>query len=226
MRRRGPRSCSLSEIFLRLGSSSPGQGRSSSCEIHLDGNLFFWAAAAAGAGLAFLLNQAITMAGRRRRRRREEAPLESSLLGDLFWLGRWYIGGVGMIIISQVGTFLIVKVSDATVGLNGMMSRFVKFNNNNNLHHHLQQQQRYPDLYHAASDSDTVSSSSSAGSCFSLDLCPDIVLAVIAAAAAAGAYFLYITITQAGRRRRRRNPAPVLQELGEVLISGPVDNSE
>ena len=51
-----------------------------------------------------------------------------------------------MIIISQVGTFLIVKVSDATVGLNGMMSRFVKFNNNNNHNYH-----RYPDLYHSAS---------------------------------------------------------------------------
>ena len=120
-----------------------------------------------------------------------------------------------MIIISQVGTFLIVKVSDATVGLNGMMSRFVKFNNNH----------RYPDLYHAASSSSTSSSSPSSnpGSCFSLDLCPDILLAVIAAAAAAGAYFLYITITQAGRRRRRRrNSAPVVvMELGELLISGP-----
>ena len=89
------------------------------------------------------------------------------------------------------------------------MSRFVKFNNNNH---------QYPDLYSGASSS----SSSNPGSCFSLDLCPDIVLTVIAAAAAAGAYFLYMTITQAGRRRRRRgNGGPVVvMELGEVLISG------
>ena len=86
------------------------------------------------------------------------------------------------------------------VGLDGMMSRFVKLNNNN------------PDLYSSAS------SSSNPGSCFSLDLCPDLVLAVIAAAAAAGAYFLYITITQAGRRKRR-SPS-VVRALGEVLISG------
>ena len=47
-------------------------------------------------------------------------------------------------------------------------------------------------------------SGSNSGSCFSLDICPDILLALIAAAAAAGFYFLYITITMAGRRRRRR----------------------
>ena len=47
--------------------------------------------------------------------------------------------------------------------------------------------------------------SSSAGSCFSLDICPDIILALLAAAAAAGFYFIYITITMAGRRRRRRS---------------------
>ena len=87
------RKCSLSEIFLKLGSPSPSKtawtGRSGDCEIHLDGNLFFWAPAAAGAGLAFLLNQAITMAGRRGRRR--GAPLESFHVGDLLWLGRaWF----------------------------------------------------------------------------------------------------------------------------------------
>ena len=47
--------------------------------------------------------------------------------------------------------------------------------------------------------------SSSSGSCFSLDICPDIILALLAAAAAAGFYFIYITITMAGRRRRRRS---------------------
>ena len=47
--------------------------------------------------------------------------------------------------------------------------------------------------------------SSSSGSCFSLDICPDIILALIAAAAAGGFYFIYITITMAGKRRRRRS---------------------
>ena len=47
-RRRPRESCSLSEIFLSLGSASPGQGRSSDCEIHLDGNLFFWVAGRLG----------------------------------------------------------------------------------------------------------------------------------------------------------------------------------
>ena len=42
---------------------------------------------------------------------------------------------------------------------------------------------------------------SSPGSCFSIDICPDIILAVIAAAAAAAVYLLYTTIT-AGRKKR------------------------
>jgi MFS superfamily sulfate permease-like transporter len=41
----------------------------------------------------------------------------------------------------------------------------------------------------------------SPGSCFSIDICPDIILAVIAAAAAAAVYLLYTTIT-AGRKKR------------------------
>lgn len=41
------------------------------------------------------------------------------------------------------------------------------------------------------------------GSCFSIDICPDLILAAIAAAAAAAAFGLYIAITQAGRRRKR-----------------------
>ena len=40
------------------------------------------------------------------------------------------------------------------------------------------------------------------GSCFSLDICPDIIITLIAAAAAAGFYLLYVTIQNAGRRRR------------------------
>ena len=57
--------------------------------------------------------------------------------------------------------------------------------------------------------------SSGSGSCFSLDICPDIILALIAAAAAAGFYFIYITITMAGRRRRRRSVGCQCAEEGE-----------
>ena len=42
------------------------------------------------------------------------------------------------------------------------------------------------------------------GSCFSLDICPDLILAAIAVAAAIAAFVLYQTITMAGRRRRKR----------------------
>ena len=45
----------------------------------------------------------------------------------------------------------------------------------------------------------------SPGSCFSLDICPDLILAAIAAAAAAGFYLLYITVTMAGRKRKKRS---------------------
>ena len=41
------------------------------------------------------------------------------------------------------------------------------------------------------------------GSCFSLDICPDLILAAIAAAAAAAAFLIYNAIVAAGRRRKR-----------------------
>ena len=43
----------------------------------------------------------------------------------------------------------------------------------------------------------------SPGSCFSLDICPDLILAAIAAAAAAAAFLIYNAIVAAGRRRKR-----------------------
>ena len=43
------------------------------------------------------------------------------------------------------------------------------------------------------------------GSCFSLDICPDLILAAISAAAAAAAFLIYQAITMAGRRRRKRS---------------------
>ena len=57
------------------------------------------------------------------------------------------------------------------------------------------------------------------GSCFSLDICPDLILALIAAAAAAGFYFLYITITMAGRKRKRKRSLcePQTESVGQIL---------
>jgi hypothetical protein len=45
---------------------------------------------------------------------------------------------------------------------------------------------------------------SSGGGCFTIDICPDILIAAIAAAAAGAFFFLYEAITMAGRRRRRK----------------------
>ena len=87
---RRPR-CGLAETISQLvcgGVAAGAGGRSSSdCEIHIDGNLFFWVAGVAGAGLAFLTFQAITMAGRRRRRDTGEVGADTRL-ADLLWLGR------------------------------------------------------------------------------------------------------------------------------------------
>ena len=41
------------------------------------------------------------------------------------------------------------------------------------------------------------------GSCFSIDICPDLLLAALAAAAAAGFFAIYIAITMAGKRKKR-----------------------
>ena len=41
------------------------------------------------------------------------------------------------------------------------------------------------------------------GSCFSLDICPDLILAAIAAAAAVAAFLIYNAIVAAGRRKKR-----------------------
>jgi hypothetical protein len=48
---------------------------------------------------------------------------------------------------------------------------------------------------------------SNPGSCFSIDICPDIILAVIAAAAAAAVFLLYTTIT-AERKKRSSDSGP------------------
>ena len=42
-------------------------------------------------------------------------------------------------------------------------------------------------------------------SCLTIDICPDLLFAGLAAAAAAGFAFYYISITMAGKRRKRRS---------------------
>ena len=81
------------------------------------------------------------------------------------------------------------------------------------------------DLVSSGTDSDLLGSLSGGGgmsdpgSCFSLDICPDLILALIAAAAAAGFYFLYITITMAGRKRKRKRSLcePQTESVGQIL---------
>ena len=86
-------SCSFSEIINRMISPSSSRnsyvsGRSmDDCEIHIDGNMFFWIAGVAGAGLAFLTYQAITMAGRRKKREDQDQFSDFQKLSDMIWLG-------------------------------------------------------------------------------------------------------------------------------------------
>ena len=43
------------------------------------------------------------------------------------------------------------------------------------------------------------------GSCFSIDICPDLILAAIAVAAGGAVFLIYQAITVAGRRKKRDN---------------------
>ena len=57
------------------------------------------------------------------------------------------------------------------------------------------------------------------GSCFSIDICPDLILAAIAAAAAAAAFIIYQAITVAGRRRRKKRDDDDDDEDDENIFS-------
>ena len=62
----------------------------------------------------------------------------------------------------------------------------------------------FSDLSSTGSDSyGSYSGSGGSGSCFSIDICPDLILAAIAAAAAAAAFLIYQAITVAGKRKKR-----------------------
>lgn len=70
------------------------------------------------------------------------------------------------------------------------------------------------------------SSSSSGGSCFDVDICPDLLLAGVALFAAAAFYTLYVAITMAGKkRRRRRRRAPGLERVLDVVSAGTVQTN-
>ena len=60
------------------------------------------------------------------------------------------------------------------------------------------------------------------GSCFSIDICPDLLLAALAAAAAAGFVAIFIAITMAGRRRRRREEGSltIFSSISDILNLG------
>lgn len=67
-----------------------GTARSDCGDIWIDGDFLLGVTAAAGLAMAFVLNQAITMAGRRRRRRRKKRDAPGSVGGNL-----WQIFPVG-----------------------------------------------------------------------------------------------------------------------------------
>ena len=75
------------------------------------------------------------------------------------------------------------------------------------------------------------SSGIDAGSCFSIDICPDLVLALVAALAALASYLIYNAITVAGKRKKRSEEvgffssvadaiSPSIQKLGDFAILG------
>ena len=62
----------------------------------------------------------------------------------------------------------------------------------------------FSDLASTGSDDyGSFSGGGGSGSCFSIDICPDLILAAIAAAAAAAAFLIYQAITVAGKRKKR-----------------------
>ena len=59
------------------------------------------------------------------------------------------------------------------------------------------------------------SSSFGSNSCFSIDICPDLIIAAVAAAAAAGVYLIYTAIVAKGKRRRRKRSLSEGEDEGD-----------
>ena len=65
-------------------------------------------------------------------------------------------------------------------------------------------------------------------SCFSIDICPDLIFAAVAAAAAAGVYVIYQAIVTKGKRRRKRdsdNTWALLAFLPKIISVGQIFSS-
>ena len=65
-------------------------------------------------------------------------------------------------------------------------------------------------------------------SCFSIDICPDLIFAAVAAAAAAGVYVIYQAIVTKGKRRRKRdsdNTWALLAYLPKIISVGQIFSS-
>ena len=57
-------------------------------------------------------------------------------------------------------------------------------------------------------------------SCFSINVCPDLIFAAVAAAAAVGVYYTYTAITTKGRKRRKRDTWLLSQLLPQLMSIG------
>ena len=66
---------------------------------------------------------------------------------------------------------------------------------------------------------------SSGSNCFTIDICPDLLIAGIAAAAAAAFFLIYQGITMASRRRRRRNVDPTNASIVFDMLTLGKENS-
>ena len=62
------------------------------------------------------------------------------------------------------------------------------------------------------------SGGSGSDSCFTIDICPDLLIAGIAAAAAAGFYFLYQQITLKGKRKKREFDFDIVADHPELSV--------
>ena len=74
-------------------------------------------------------------------------------------------------------------------------------------------------------------------SCFTIDICPDLLIAAIAAAAAGAFYLIYTGITKASAKRRKRSSMPfddalidpitfVSEHVTDILFSGESIDSQ
>ena len=70
------------------------------------------------------------------------------------------------------------------------------------------------------------SGGSSGGDCFTIDICPDLLLAAIAAASAGAFYLIYINITKSSAKRKKRtlirDNFDILDYMNDLVTIGNV----